>query len=75
MSYLSLVPVLGLFSQTVLFSYFDKPCSLLLMMDMSHQVTGKEMNSPLGRGFVMLTRTWALLSVSNSYRARSFKFF
>ena len=40
--------MLGLFSQTVLFSYFDKPCSLLLMMDMSHQVTGKEMNSPVG---------------------------
>lgn len=48
MSYLSLVLMLGLSSQTVLFSYFDKPCSLSLMMDMSHQVTGKEMNSPLG---------------------------
>lgn len=48
MSYLSLVLMLGLSSQTVLFSYFDKPCNLSLMMDMSHQVTGKEMNSPLG---------------------------
>ena len=48
MSYLSLVLMLGLSSQTVLFPYFDKPCSLLLMMDMSHQVTVKEMKSPLG---------------------------